>query len=197
MTASRNLSDHATPIRPLKLAHVVLRTSTLDQSRDWYNQVLMGRTVFENGMVCFLTYDDEHHRIGLINRPDLSGSADDRLGLEHIAFTYESLGDLLSTYKRLSAQNIHPYWTINHGPTISFYYKDPSGNRVELQFDVFDNPADVDAFFEQGGFEENFIGIRVNPEDMISSFEAGVPLEQILARPRLPSGTTPWDMFTP
>jgi catechol-2,3-dioxygenase len=56
-----------------------------------------------------------------------------RPGLEHIAATYGSLGELLATYRRLATHRIEPYWSINHGPTISLYYKDPDGNRLELQ----------------------------------------------------------------
>lgn len=195
----RTLPDAAgnKAIRPVKLAHVVLRASNLKQSRDWYLRVLEARPAFENEMVCFLTYDDEHHRIGLIGRPDVSGSADMCPGLEHIAFTYASLGELLASYRRLARHDILPYWTINHGPTISLYYKDPDGNRLELQYDVFDQPVDLDAFFASGAYTENFMGVRFDPEQMIARFEAGEPLPAITARPKLPEGATPWDMFIP
>ena len=58
-------------------------------------------------------------------------------GLEHVAFTYASLGDLLDTYERLRELGITPYWSINHGPTTSLYYRDPDGNGIELQIDSF------------------------------------------------------------
>lgn len=196
MTNQRVLPDHqASRIHPVKLAHVVLRASNLRRSRDWYMKVLEGRPAFENDMVCFLTYDDEHHRVGLISRPDLEGTSDDRPGLEHIAFTYASLGELLATYRRLAAQGIGPYWTINHGPTISLYYKDPDGHRLELQYDVFECAEDLDAFFASGAYDENFMGVRFDPEEMVARFEAGDPIAQIAARPKLPAGATPWDMF--
>jgi catechol 2,3-dioxygenase-like lactoylglutathione lyase family enzyme len=198
MITQRVLPDfQATRIRPLKLAHVVLRASDLSRSRDWYMQVLEADPAFENGMVCFLTYDEEHHRIGLIARPELKGTSDDRPGLEHIAFTYESLGELLATYRRLAQNQITPYWTINHGPTISLYYRDPDGNRLELQYDVFERPQDLEAFFASGAYEENFIGVRFDPEELIARFEGGDPIEKIAARPSLPAGVTPWDMFVP
>ncbi|MDR6860395.1 VOC family protein [Variovorax guangxiensis] len=196
MTGPRVLPDHqATRIHPVKLAHIVLRASDLSRSRDWYMKVLEARPAFENSTVCFLMYDDEHHRIGLIARPDLSGSSDDRPGLEHIAFTYGSLGELLATYRRLATHGIEPYWSINHGPTISLYYKDPDGNRLELQYDVFQRAEDLDAFFASGAYADNFMGVRFVPEELIARFEAGEPIEQITARPPLAAGTTPWDMF--
>lgn len=184
-------------IRPAKLSHVVLRVSDLKRSREWYVKVLGARATYENEMVCFLTYDEEHHRIGLIGRPDLGSLGDAHHGLEHVSFTYGSLADLLATYRRLAQEDIRPYWPINHGPTISLYYKDPDGNRIELQYDVFERAEDLDAFFARGSYEENFMGIVFDPEQMIDRYEAGEPLSELTARPRLPEGKTPWDMFVP
>lgn len=198
MNAPRRLPDAgAMPVRPMKLAHVVLRVSELERSRAWYLKVLEARTAFENEMVCFLTYDEEHHRIGLIARPGLGHAGDAHTGLEHIAFTYASLGDLLATYRRLQAHDIQPYWTINHGPTISLYYKDPDGHRLELQYDVFERAEELEAFFAGGAYAQNFMGVVFDPEEMIARFEAGEPLSGITARRPLREGETPWTMFVP
>ncbi|MDN4592197.1 biphenyl 2,3-dioxygenase [Xenophilus aerolatus] len=186
----------AVPIRPAKLAHVVLRVSDLARSRAWYRCLLEASVAFENEMVCFLSYDEEHHRLGLIGRPDLAGlRSDDALpGLEHVAFTYATLGELLATWRRLQALEITPYWCINHGPTISLYYKDPDGNRVELQYDVFASAQEVQAFFDSGAYAENFMGIRFDPAALAARFEAGEALDALTRRPPLPAGATPWDM---
>jgi catechol 2,3-dioxygenase-like lactoylglutathione lyase family enzyme len=198
MNIPRRLPDaQSTPIRPVKLAHVVLRVSALERSRAWYLKVLEARPAFENEMVCFLTYDDEHHRIGLIARPELGHAGDAHTGLEHIAFSYASLGELLATYRRLREHGIQPYWTINHGPTISLYYKDPDGHRLELQYDVFERPEELDAFFAGGAYRENFMGIVFDPEEMVARFEAGEALSEITARRSLRQGETPWTMFVP
>ena len=195
MTQPRELPDSTNQaIRPRKLAHVVLRARDLNRSRAWYLTVLQARPAFENESVCFLTYDDEHHRVGLINRPELVGDADAHAGLDHIAFTYGSLGELLATYRRLAEVGITPYWTINHGPTISMYYKDPDGNRLELQYDVFERPEQVQAFFAGGAYEANFIGVKFDPQDLIARYEAGESLDQLTARPQLQAGSSPWDM---
>ena len=100
-----------------------------------------------------------------------------------------------ATYGRLATHGIEPYWSINHGPTISLYYKDPDGNRLELQYDVFQRAEDLDAFFASGAYADNFMGVRFVPEALIARFEAGEPIEQITARAPLAAGTTPWDMF--
>lgn len=198
MNAPRRLPDaQATPVRPVKLAHVVLRVSKLERSRAWYLKVLEARPAFENEGLCFLTYDDEHHRIGLIARPELGAAGDAHTGLEHVAFTYASLGELLATYRRLREHDIQPYWTINHGPTISLYYKDPDGHRLELQYDVFERAEELEAFFAGGAYAQNFMGIVFDPEEMIARFEAGEPLSEITARRPLREGETPWTMFVP
>src|SRR5882724_5114869 len=51
---------------PSKLSHVVFSTARLTAMCDWYIEVLGATVAFENPMLCFLAYDDEHHRIGLI-----------------------------------------------------------------------------------------------------------------------------------
>jgi len=188
-----NAKDEA--IRPAKLSHVVLRVTDLPRSRAWYMTVLLAWPAFENDMLSFMTFDREHHRIGLVARPSLGLVDDERAGLEHIAFTFTTLAQLLATFRRLKDAQILPYWTINHGPTVSIYYKDPDGNRVELQYDVFDREEDLQAFFDGGAYSENFMGIRVDPEALIARYEAGESLASLTARPSLPPGKTPWDML--
>ncbi|MEQ8936091.1 MAG: VOC family protein [Amphiplicatus sp.] len=187
----------AATIKPAKLAHVVIRTPRYEESKKWWATVLNARPSYENEQLCFMTYDDEHHRIGIINMPQLEAQRASNAGVEHIAFTYASLGELLATYKRLKTERIEPFWCINHGPTISMYFRDPDLNKVELQYDVFETPEAVDAFFASGKYDENFMGVIFDPEVMAAAYESGAPLEQIVERPKLPDGMNPWDMHRP
>ena len=187
-------ADYKGEIIPSKLAHVVIRTPSFEESKYWWSKVLNANVTYENSQLCFMTYDDEHHRIGIINQPDLHEQDMRNAGPEHIAFTYNELGALLMTYKRLQRDGIVPFWCINHGPTISMYFRDPDQTKVELQYDVFPTTEGIDAFFASGAYEENFMGIIFDPEDMIRQYESGVPIEQIVARPKLPEGMSPWDM---
>ena len=194
MASSRSLDalyPHA--IKPAKLAHVVIRTPRFAESCAWWGKVLDAKPSYENEQLSFMTYDDEHHRIGIINMPQLTEQDKTKAGPEHVAFTYDELGQLLATYRRLKRDGIEPFWTINHGPTISMYYHDPDQTTVELQYDVFDVEG-TNRFFATGAYEENFMGIIFDPEEMIGEFEAGRPIEEITARPKLPVGVTPWDM---
>src|SRR5258705_12363719 len=183
--------------RPNKLAHVVLRTSRFHETRDWYLTVLSAEVAFENDDVAFLRYDDEHHRIGIINAPDASSLDKRSAGVEHVSFTFDKLEELLATYLRLKQLDIVPFWPIIHGPTVSLYYRDPNGVKVELQYDVFRTPEEVDAFFAAGNYLENFIGGIFDPDEMIRRFESGEPLESLTKRPPLPPGLGPWDMHRP
>ena len=103
-------------------------------------------------------------------------------GLHHIAFTLANLGDLLGTYSRLKAKGIEPFWCINHGPTMSMYYKDPDGNQVELQVDAFDK-AGAASYFDTEPFAQNPIGVLFDADKMCADYEAGVPDSELLRRP--------------
>lgn len=166
--------------KPVKLAHFVLRTSDIDGLADWYCSVLEARVVHRNKMISFATFDDEHHRIAFIDRGFESGPEPESNGVDHVAFTYESLEDLLSNYVRLRDQGIVPERTINHGPTTSMYYRDPDGNRIELQVDNFADPQDSIDFMNGPVFEANPIGVLFDADELVDRFEAGVPLEQLV-----------------
>jgi catechol 2,3-dioxygenase-like lactoylglutathione lyase family enzyme len=181
-------------IAPAKLAHVVRRTSRLEEMIVWYETVLAARVVHRDDMLAFLTYDDEHHRIAIARIPGLEERPQMAAGTDHIAFTHADLGDLLNTWARLKAEGIEPYWCLNHGPTTSMYYKDPDGNKVELQIDNFDTD-ETNRWMGSGEFAQNPIGIIFEPEELLARYRSGEPLETLLRRPRLPEGASPFDML--
>lgn len=117
---------------PVKLAHVVLRSNNMDRLAEWYVTFLGGRLVLRNPVISFITYDDEHHRIAIVNMPEIENKIRNSAGLEHIAFTFGSLKELLTSYKERLAlpEPIKPVWCVNHRITTSIYYKDPDGNLL-------------------------------------------------------------------
>jgi catechol-2,3-dioxygenase len=186
----------ATRVSPAKLAHVVLRVRDLPKMRDWYQTVLQADVTQDCGAICFLTYDDEHHRIALLTMPGLEERGDGlRVGMDHIAFTYASLRDLLRTYERLRDAGITPFWPINHGVTLSMYYKDPEGNRIELQADVFESMDEAKAYMASEAFTSNPVGVMYDPEDLLRRFKSGEAVESLLRRPAMPEGKTAMDML--
>jgi catechol-2,3-dioxygenase len=166
-------------IVPAKFAHFVLRTPRFEEMMRWYQTVLGAKVQFANAMIAFLTYDDEHHRLALISMPGLA-DAGTTAGLDHVAYTYASMGDLLATYKRLKEAGIKPVWCVNHGPTTSMYYRDPDGNRVELQIDNFPTVEALNAWFHSGAFARNPIGVKYDPDRLVQKFESGVPVQELI-----------------
>src|ERR1700730_743797 len=99
-----------------KLQHFGLTTANLEAMIDWYRKVL-GMTVNHRSAAptdsqkepslsaVWLSNDEVNHRIafvelpGLILDPDKSGHA----RLQHVAFEYPTIHDLLGTYARLRA----------------------------------------------------------------------------------------------
>jgi catechol-2,3-dioxygenase len=167
-------------ISPAKLAHLVLRTPRYAEMMAWYLKVLDASIAFETPIISFITYDDEHHRVAFVNQPQLGDVDVMAAGMDHVAFTYASLSDLVATYERLKGEGITPGWCINHGPTTSFYFTDPDGNQVELQIDNFATDEDLTTWFNSGVFEANPIGVEFDPDVMAEKFHAGVPLELLV-----------------
>jgi catechol 2,3-dioxygenase-like lactoylglutathione lyase family enzyme len=189
------LDPNRGPIAPTQLAHVVRRTTRFDELVDWYCTVLGARVVHSNGMLAFLTYDAEHHRIAIARLPHLTEQVDNAAGTDHIAFTHADLGDLLNTYVRLKAIGIVPYWCVNHGPTTSIYYKDPDGSRVELQVDNLPTAESVDRWMHSPEFAANPIGVIFDPDELVARYLGGEPIDRLTARPALPNGKGPFDML--
>lgn len=167
---------------PIKLSHIVLQTNHVAALRDWYLTVLGGEVVHENPNLCFLAYDDEHHRIAFLNFGPLAKKGEADVGLHHFAFTFATLGELLGAYERLKGEAIAPHWCINHGPTTSLYYHDPDGNGVELQVDNYADVADCKAFMRSSAFAENPLGVEFDPDEMLKRLRAGVPARAFLER---------------
>jgi catechol-2,3-dioxygenase len=70
-------------LKPFKLAHIVLRTNQLAKMRQFYLDFLGSKIAFEKeGILAFLRYDDEHHRIGLFGMPHIQDKVKESSGIE-------------------------------------------------------------------------------------------------------------------
>jgi catechol-2,3-dioxygenase len=174
-------------LSPVRLSHVAYRTNRLHAMSDWYTAVLGARVVFGNAKMAVLTYDDEHHRIALVAIEPYAESraeptAPASVGFYHVAFTYAGLDVLLAKYEWLKGIGIVPYRTINHGPTLSFYYRDPDRNDVELQVDAFADAPTTEAWMQGPEFAANPIGIVCDPEELIARRRSGASDADLLRR---------------
>ena len=163
---------------PIKFAHIVLKTTRYGEMVAWWKSFLQGEARHENEFISFISYDDEHHRIAIAHIPNLEHQTPVRDGVEHFAFTYATLDDLFDQYERVKANGVSPYWTINHGMTLSAYYRDPDGNQVETQVDSM-NMEEADAFMAGPLFAANPIGRDVDFDALIARYRAGEPVGSI------------------
>ncbi len=168
-------------IKPSKLAHIVLNSYQAEAMTEWYCAVIGAHVVYVNPPVTFLTFDEEHHRIGIAQMP---GDPQDRdivsPGLQHIAFTFGSASDLLTKYEELKAREILPRVTCNHGPTISFYYRDPDGNIIEMMVDRFATMEESLAFMKGPIFQRNPVGFTIDPEELLEQRKAGASEDELM-----------------
>jgi catechol 2,3-dioxygenase-like lactoylglutathione lyase family enzyme len=175
-------------VRPVKFAHVVYQTRRYDEMLRWYQVVFEAEVVHQDPALAFLTYDDEHHRFAFANLDVLNpggGSERGTIGVNHVAYTYGDAGALLETYARLRDAGIRPYWSIHHGITLSNYYRDPDGNRMEFQVDADDD------FMSSPAFAANPIGIEVDMEGLLARYRAGAEPRELLALPEGPASPIP------
>lgn len=87
---------------------------------------------------------------------------------------------MLTAYRqRLTHLSTHPsmkpVWNVHHGPTVSLYYKDPDGNMIETQFDVYgDDEAAVrkaTEMMESDAFKVNPIGWDFEPDELYARLQ--------------------------
>ncbi|MEJ2256112.1 MAG: VOC family protein [Woeseiaceae bacterium] len=168
-------------------SHAVFMTRRFEEMKAWYMNVFGAEIVHEDPALAFLTYDDESHRFAIANldvlKPDgpaVSGPGE--IGINHIAYTYASAADLLETYARLRERGLTPYWAVHHGFTLSFYYQDPDGNRIELQVESCSSEDAFDYMLSEA-FAENPVGVEVDPEALLARSRAGADEAELTARP--------------
>ena len=186
-------------IRP-KLHHFNLKTTRLQEVIDWYGKVVGAEATFQWPGGAFLSNDEANHRIALIASPRLSDDPEKLVhtGMHHSAFEYDSIDGLLGTYARLKAEGIKPHMTLDHGLTMSFYYVDPDGNSVELQYDNFGDWEKSKEWMKTAPeFADNPIGVPVDPEKMIEARKGGASAEEIHERAYAGEWPTEFDPCIP
>src|ERR1700677_2879502 len=110
--------DHNDPGKwksPPRISHFVVRTNRFVEMRTWYVNFFRAEILFDDGSLAFLTFDDEHHRVALISDPSLENSSDRVNAIDHVAFSFASLEELLTNFERLKAVGIKPLFCVNHG----------------------------------------------------------------------------------
>jgi len=135
-----------------KLQHYGLTTSNLDAMIDWYRKVL-GMTVHHRSearggaqrgpfsAAAFLSNDEVNHRIVLFEVPGLAADPErhHHTRVQHIAFEYGKIDELLGSYARLKSLGILPVMAADQGIQMVIYYADPDQNIVEVNVNNYGN----------------------------------------------------------
>ena len=169
---------------PSRFSHYVLRTNRPEELVKWYCTVLDAHVVYTNGKLNFLTYDSEHHRIAIIAGERLNEKPPQpSVGMYHAAFGFNTLKELMDNYERLRGKDIVPYRSVNHGPTLSLYYRDADMNDVELMWATLKDATAADEFMRTEIFARTPMGLKVEPDDLLAKHRAGVPDADLVSWP--------------
>jgi catechol-2,3-dioxygenase len=169
------MTSRAAVIAPV-LHHVNLKTHRLQEMIDWYALVVGMQVTHQFPAGAWMTNDAANHRLALLADPDWQDDSDklQHTGLHHTAYEFPSMDDLLDAYVRLASQDVVPHACLDHGMTMSFYYVDPDGNSVELQYDQFGDWAQSSDFIRNSPqFAANPIGVPVDPAALVAARDAG------------------------
>jgi len=180
-------------IRPT-LHHFGVETKHLEEMVDWYSKVVGMTTTYSNArgsdpsrlaVAALLSNDRAHHRMSILSPPELQEDTNKKAHakLHHVAFEYVTIDDLLNSYVRIKKLGIEPILTTDHGPTTSFYYKDPDGNIVELFVDNFGNWEMSKEYMQSSeDFQKNPLGIFVDSEKLVAARQTGMSFAELHRR---------------
>ena len=174
---------------PAHLAHILLKTAQPTEMIDFYVRFLGGKIAFRTPRMAFISYDEEHHRIAIAAMPNTTPKEPASSGLEHVAFTYDTLDDLVLAYEQRKTLNMHPIWCVNHGPTTSIYYQDPDGNHIETQVDNFDTADETTQYMMSQEFADNSVGFDFDIDELVVRVRSGEDHRSI--KRRIGSGPRP------
>jgi len=193
-----------------RLHHLGLTTSDTEAMAGWYRTVL-GMTIIHQTSSAipgqpgapaikstWMTNDEANHRIALVEVPGIEADTERsrHRRVQHFAFEFQSLAELLGTYVRLKAQDILPVLCTDAGLQTAFYYKDPDGNVVELNVDNFGNHLTSSEYLKTSPeFAANPMGLYVDADKMVAAHEDGASAWDIHVRARAGefAPTSPYD----
>lgn len=121
-----------------RLGHVGIHVHDLPKMKDFYTRVVglhvTEDQIDERGML-FLTSNPEweHHELFLIKGRDVpSGS----ILVHQISFRVPSLQDVQEYVDRFKRAEVKIDQVVTHGFSVSCYFFDPEGNRLEVYWDT-------------------------------------------------------------
>jgi len=135
-----------------RVGHVVLWVSEVAKQVAFYRDVVGMQIVNfdEEKGEAFMSFGTQHHDIGLFK--DKGGDSRGSLGLAHIAFHMPGDQDeLRQMHERMRDAGARIDRTTDHGMTLSVYFLDPEGNRLEVYTDSLAADEGLAFMRENGG----------------------------------------------
>ena len=172
------------PTQTPTLHHVTFKTTRLNEMVAWYGKVIGARVAYRDAVSAWTTNDEANHRIAFLAFPGMKDDPDktSRVGMHHSAFEFGDFNALMASYERLRGEGITPDFSLDHGMTVSMYYRDPDGNFVELQSDVFGDWNASSEFARGAEFASNPIGVFFAPEQVYAAHLAGTDFRPCTGR---------------
>ncbi len=124
-------------IKPRNLGHLVLRVRDLKISEEFYTK-FMGLEVNGWGgdsMVFFRSNEGVHHDLAIAKIEgdgDAPGPEQDRVGLYHFAYEFESFDEIREAYRLTKEMGVRIAGFGDHGDSKGLYILDPDGIEIEL-----------------------------------------------------------------
>lgn len=184
----------------LRISETILQSARIVEMRAWYRSVLAADPVIEHmpedvdgfgdgtpratGMrLCFFELNEEFpytQMIGIFEVPGTTLSGDAHApGLHHMQLHAGTMDALIARFEALSAIGIRPARSMNHGISMSFYYVDPDGNRVEMTANNYATLEEHRAFLSSDTFRNNPSGSVIDPDELSRRVRAGEPIERL------------------
>jgi catechol-2,3-dioxygenase len=177
----------------MRFGEVVLKTTQYEALKSWYSQLLDTAPMFESErrrepgpgamtQMCLIRTCSEFpftETLVILDFAELRQNDQAVSGMDHFQMQFASIDDLFDRYEALAAHGIVPTRSANHGPSTSFYYRDPDGNRVELSVKNYATEAETLAFMQSDAFRRNPAGIGVDPAEYVGRYRGGVSLEEL------------------
>jgi catechol 2,3-dioxygenase len=177
-------------IKP-RLHHWGMRTMKINEMVEWYSKVAGFEIVLEARQTdvseetppqaAYVSNDEEHHRGGFFEMSIFKDHPERNMmpGVNHLAFEYDGIDELLSSWERLKGEGISPVLCTDHGPTFAFYYKDPENNTVELLCDAWEDSRKPREIMSDPKILANPMGKQVDPAKLVAARRKGLSLTEL------------------
>lgn len=195
MSTSQPPRHERQPCSRLKISETILKTGQIAPMKAWYEKILGvppffehvpargtnpgdfgGQTRASDLHMCFFRLSLDYpyvQTIGLFEEP---GTATEQAkgipGLHHMQLCVSGHEELCEKYEELRAAGMRPHRSADHGPMVSFYYRDPDGNNVEITAQNFPSLDAMVDFMASAEFAANPSGAEIDPEEWVAKKRA-------------------------